>query len=81
MKFKQYSKAALAEDFPTYKLVKDDLVTIVECLPANDQHGNGYVVEVFDVFGKTLHVIAVKESQLKALLPKAVPSMREPLAA
>lgn len=81
MKFNLYSKAALAEDLPAYQLVKGDLVTIVECLPATGKHGNGYVVEVFDVFGNTLHVIALKESQLRALLPKAVPSMREPLAA
>lgn len=56
-------------------------MTIVECLPANQFHGHGYVVEVFDVLGNTLHVIALDEAQLQELKPKAIPPMREPIAA
>lgn len=81
MKYELFSRAALATDLPDYELKSGDLVTIVECLPANGQHGDGYVVEVFDVLGNTLHVIALAEEQLQALKPKAVPTMREAIAA
>jgi len=81
MKFELFSRAALATDLPAYSLKSGDLVTIVECLPATKNHGNGYVVEVFDVLGNTLHVIALHEHQLQSLKPNAVPAMREPIAA
>jgi hypothetical protein len=81
MKFELLSRAALATDIPEYQLKAGDLVTIVECLPANQFHGHGYVVEVFDVLGNTLHVIALDEAQLQELKPKAIPPMREPIAA
>lgn len=77
MPFELFSQAALAEDLPDYTLQKGDLVTVVEHLPANGQHAEGYVVEVFDVLGNTLHVLSVHANQLQALKPNAIPFMRE----
>lgn len=81
MQFELFSQAALAEDLLDYQLRKGDLVTVVEYLPANEQHEEGYIVEVFDVLGNTLQVLSVYPSQLQALKPNAIPSMREMIAA
>lgn len=78
MQFEIFTQAALAEDLPDYQLRKGDLVTVVEYLPKNEYHEEGYIVEVFDVLGKTLYVIALKINQLQALKPNAIPAMREP---
>lgn len=77
MKFELFTQAALTEDLPDFQLRKGDLVTVVEHLPANEHHEEGYVVEVFDVLGKTMHVLSLRSTQLQALKPNAVPSMRE----
>jgi hypothetical protein len=77
MPFELFSRAALAEDLPDYTLQKGDLVTIVEYLPENEHHKEGYVVEIFDVLGNTLHVLSVYATQLQALKARAVPFMRE----
>lgn len=81
MQFELFAQAALSEDLSNYQLRKGDLVTIVEYLPANENHKEGYVVEVFDVLGNTLHVLSVYAAQLQALKPNAVPSMREMISA
>lgn len=77
MEFELFTQAALAEDLTEFQLRKGDLVTIVDHLPANAQHEEGYVVEVFDVLGKTLYVISLHPAQLQALKPNAIPAMRE----
>jgi hypothetical protein len=79
MKYALFSRVALLEDIPDFQLKAGDLVTIVDYLPANEFHGNGYVVEVFDVLGETLGVLTVDENQLQSLQPHAIPSMREPV--
>ncbi len=81
MKFELYSSAALAEDLPEKKLKKGDLVTIVEHLPANELHQEGYVAEVTDVLGNTVCILTLRENQLQTLVPNAIPSMRMPVAA
>jgi len=81
MKFELYSTVALAEDLHEKKLKKGDLVTIVEYLPANESHPEGYVVEVSDVLGRTICVVALGKNQLQSLVPNAIPSMRMPAAA
>lgn len=77
MQFELFTQAALAEDLPDFQLRKGDLVTIVEYLPANAQHKEGYVVEIFDVLGKTLYVMSLHPTQLQTLKPNAIPAMRE----
>ncbi|MBK8044706.1 MAG: DUF4926 domain-containing protein [Haliscomenobacter sp.] len=79
MKYALFSRVALLEDIPDFQLKAGDLVTIVDYLPANEFHGNGYVVEVFDVLGETLGVLTVDENQLQSLQPHAIPAMREPV--
>lgn len=81
MKFELNSTAALAEDLLEKNLNKGDLVTIIDYLPANESHPEGYVAEVSDVLGNTICVLALQEKQLQSLIPNAVPSMRTPAAA
>ena len=77
MKFELYKLADLSVDVPEYQLKKGDIVTVVDFLAANDHHPNGYVVEITDVLGDTLDVATLYETQLTALLPRALFSMRE----
>ena len=81
MNFELYSNAALAEGLPEKKLKKGGIVTIAEHLPANESHPNGHVVEVTDVLGNTICVVALGENQLQTLVPNAIPSIRIPVAA
>ena len=76
MKFEIFTHAAIAENLPKQGLQRGDIVTIVELLPANGHHPNGYVVEVFSVTGETLDVLSLSEGQLMPLRSDAVPSMR-----
>ncbi len=77
MKYELFSRVALAVDVPEYGLLKGDLVTVVEILPANPGHANGYLVEIVSVTGQTLDVIGLHETQLTPLRPNAIPNMRE----
>lgn len=77
MPFELFSQAALAEDLLDYPLQKGDLVTVVEYLPENEHHKEGYVVEVFDVLDNTMHVLSVYATQLQMLKARAIPFMRE----
>ena len=77
MKFALFSRVALAEDVPEHGLLRGDIVTIVEALPANANHLSGYIVEVFSVTGETLDVFGLFETQLMPLRADAIPSIRE----
>lgn len=77
MKFEPFARVALAEDIPEHGLCRGDMVTVVESLPANNAHPDGYLVEVFNVIGETLDVIGLHETQLMPLRADAVPAMRE----
>lgn len=77
MKFELFSRVAIAGDLPEHNLKRGDIVTVVEVLPANNQHLAGYIVEVFTVTGETLNVLGLLETQLMPLRADAVPAMRE----
>ncbi len=77
MDFKLFSRVALAVDVPEYGLLRGDLVTIVEILPATEHHPAGYLVEINDVLGNTLDVVGLLENQLTMLRFNNIPAMRE----
>ncbi len=80
MKYRLFSRVALTEDLIEHGLVRGDIGTVVEYyepLSGAQEREPGYELEIFDALGNTLDVVTVRESQLQALQPNSVLSMRE----
>jgi hypothetical protein len=75
MRFELFTRVALREDFPQYKLCRGDVATIVEHHPVRDDE-DGYSLEVFNAVGETIAVIAVAESQIEPLMSNEVLHVR-----
>ena len=75
MAFELFTRVALREDFPQYKLQRGDIATIVEHHPVPDGE-DGYTLEVFNAIGETIAVITVGESQIEALMSNEVLHVR-----
>jgi hypothetical protein len=75
MRFELFTRVALREDFPQYKLCRGDVATIVEHHPVPDDE-DGYSLEVFNAVGETIAVIAVAESQIEPLMTNEVLHVR-----
>ena len=65
-KFPLYCEVMLVADLPAQHLKKGDIGTIVE-LAQGEKGEPGYVLEFFDVLGRTVLVTAVEESKVGAL--------------
>ncbi|MEC4819986.1 MAG: DUF4926 domain-containing protein [Scytonema sp. PMC 1069.18] len=75
MKFELFTRVALCQDFPQYKLQQGDVATIVEHHPVpNDE--DGYSLEVFNAVGNTIAVITVAESHIASLISNEVLQVR-----
>ncbi|MBC8184807.1 DUF4926 domain-containing protein [candidate division KSB1 bacterium] len=66
MKYKLFKEVALIKDFPEKNLKKGDVATIVEHHPIKNSD-DGYTLEVFNVFGDTVSIITVSESDIEPL--------------
>ena len=66
MKYKLFKEVVLVKDFPEKKLKKGDVATIVEYHSVNGAV-DGYTLEVFNVFGDTISIITVSESDIEPL--------------
>ncbi|MFB2897414.1 DUF4926 domain-containing protein [Aerosakkonemataceae cyanobacterium BLCC-F50] len=75
MKFELFTRVALREDLPQYKLCQGDVATIVEYHPVPDDE-DGYSLEVFNAVGETIAVITVAESQIEPLMSNEVLHVR-----
>lgn len=75
MKFELFTRVALTEDLPQYKLCRGDIATIVEHHPVKNGE-DGYSLEVFNAVGETLAVITVAESQIESLMNNEVLHVR-----
>jgi hypothetical protein len=75
MAFELFSRVALQEDFPKYKLRQGDVATVVEHHPVSDGE-DGYSLEVFNAVGETIAVLVVSESQIEPLLNNEVLHIR-----
>lgn len=64
-----FQRAALAVDLPADRLQKNDVVTVVENLPATKKSGGepGYALEVFNAVGETIAVISAPVSAVRSL--------------
>jgi hypothetical protein len=67
MKFDLYSRVALAEDLPTRRLRRGDVVTVVDHHTGRPGQEPGYSLEVFNAVGETVDVVTVRESQIEPL--------------
>jgi hypothetical protein len=75
VRFELYTDAALARDIPEHRLLRGDVVKIVDHHPSpNGEHG--YSIEVFNALGDTVAVTAVPESALESLRRDEVLSVR-----
>lgn len=75
MGFELFSRVALKDDFPKYKLRKGDIATIVEHHPVTNGE-DGYSIEVFNALGETIAVVVVAESQIERLMNNEVLHIR-----
>ncbi|MFM8294964.1 MAG: DUF4926 domain-containing protein [Microcystaceae cyanobacterium] len=66
MDYELFSRVALTENLPQYKLCRGDVATIVEHHPVSEGE-DGYSLEVFNATGETIAVITVAESQITPL--------------
>jgi hypothetical protein len=75
MKFELFTRVALKEDLPNYKLCQGDVATIVEHHPVKNGE-DGYSLEVFNAVGETIAVVTVAESQIESLMNNEVLHVR-----
>ena len=75
MAFEVFTRVALHEDFPQYKLRRGDVAMIVEHHPVPDDE-DGYSLEVFNALGETIAVVTVAESQIESLMSNEVLHIR-----
>lgn len=66
MKFELYKEAVLARDLPEHRLLRGDIVKLVDYHIAPDGT-EGYSIEVFNAVGDTIAVAAVPATSLSAL--------------
>jgi hypothetical protein len=75
MAFELFTRVALREDLPHYKLHRGDVATIVEHHPVTKGE-DGYSLEVFNAVGETIAVLVVSESQIEPLTNNEVLQIR-----
>ncbi|MGB7414491.1 MAG: DUF4926 domain-containing protein [Thermosynechococcaceae cyanobacterium] len=75
MAFELFTRVALRDDFPRYKLCRGDVATVVEHHPVTDKE-DGYSLEVFNAIGETIAVFVVAESQIEPLIHNEVLHIR-----
>jgi hypothetical protein len=76
MTLEMYQDAILKVDLPEHGLCVGDVGTIVERHEVPDRE-DGYTVEFFDMTGKTVGLVTVPASLLRAPTPADRPSVRE----
>ena len=75
MVFELFTRVALRDDFPSHKLRRGDVATIVEHHPVTDGE-DGYSLEVFNAVGETIAVLVVSESQIEPLMNNEILHIR-----
>ena len=77
MSYELFTRVALKQDFPRYRLRKGDVATIVENHEGTPGQECGYSLEVFNALGETIAVFVVAESQIEPLLNDEVLHVRQ----
>jgi hypothetical protein len=76
MKPELYTEVALARDIPDSPLKKGDIATLIDFVnhPAGGEEGA--ILEVFNVLGESIDVVAVPLSAIEPLRADQIPSAR-----
>jgi hypothetical protein len=77
MTYPLFSRVALSEDFPEYRLYRGDVATIVDIHEAEDNEETGYSIEVFNAIGDTIALLVVEESKIKPLKSNEILHIRQ----
>jgi len=80
MKYELFKEVVLLQDIPEKRLKKGDVATIVEHHPS-DFSDDGYSLEVFNVFGETIAIVTLSESEIEPLKENEIFSARSLVAA
>ena len=75
MHYELFQDVILTHDLPTLGLLAGDVGTVVERHEASDRE-DGYSVEFFDMTGRTIDVVALPQSALRAPTPADRPTVR-----
>jgi hypothetical protein len=76
MSLEMFQRAILTVDLPDEGLRAGDVGTVVERHEVPGVHEIGYSVEFFDMTGRTVAVVTVPASSLRAPTPRDLPSVR-----
>ncbi|WP_024544777.1 hypothetical protein [Picosynechococcus sp. NKBG15041c] len=71
-----YQQVFFVRDFPEYQLQKRDTATVVDTVSHPTGGEDGYVLEIFSVFGDSVDVITVPQSTVQELQHNQVFSVR-----
>ncbi len=76
MAFKLYDRVALKAAVPEHDLRAGDVATLLEIVEHPSGGPRGCVVEVFNAVGESIAVVTVPETEIEALRPDEVLSVR-----
>ena len=62
-----YQRISINRDFPEYQLKKGDIATLIDIVPHPENGENGYILEVFNAIGESIHVIIIPHSSVTTL--------------
>jgi hypothetical protein len=77
MAYELFTRVALQEDFPQYRLRKGDIAVVVERHEGSDELETGYSLEVFNALGETMAILVVSESQIEPLMENEILHVRQ----
>ncbi|MCZ7540132.1 MAG: DUF4926 domain-containing protein [Anaerolineae bacterium] len=76
MKPDLYTEVTLTCDVPAHNLQRGDIATVVDYVPHPEGGEEGCILEVFNVLGDSIGVVAVPLSAIASLRADLVPSAR-----
>ena len=76
MNLELYQQVYLNHDLPKYQLKKGDIDTLIDFVPHPHNQEEGYILEVFNALGESIHVVAIPKSWVIPLQPNQIFSVR-----
>lgn len=76
MKLELYQRVVVTHDFVDEKIRKGDIAWLIDYVPHPEGQEEGVVLEIFNIFGESLHVAVVPGSAIAPLRPDHVPGVR-----
>lgn len=76
MNLELYAEVALNIDIPEETLKKGDIATLIDFVPHPQNGEEGCVLEIFNAIGKSITVVIVPKSAIKALTENEILTTR-----